>query len=314
MRAALAAVALLAACAAVDENGRTASSGAPETRSLAGEPLHRPELAPERRAELERDLADARAALEADPTDEDALVWVGRRLAYLGRYRDAVEHSTAALAIHPDSAELLRHRGHRWLTLRELERAESDLERAAELCAGRPDELEPDGAPNAAGVPRSTLQTNVWYHLALARYVRGDFEGALPAWSRCAELSTNDDMLCAATYWLVLTLLRLDRAGEARLALEPIREDMEILENHAYHALLLLFRGERTPEQVLGGRADDESLPGLELATRGYGVARWLAAQDREDEAHRLLERVVAETAWPAFGHLAAEAGLARGE
>ena len=47
------------------------------------------------------------------------------------------------------------------------------------LVAAKPDEVEPDGAPNARGIPRSTLQSNIWYHLGLAQYLAGDFDGIL---------------------------------------------------------------------------------------------------------------------------------------
>ena len=60
----------------------------------------------------------------------------------------------------------------------------ADLRRASQLVAGKPDEVEPDGAPNKAGIPRSTLQSNIWYHLGLAQYLRGDFRRRWPAIAR----------------------------------------------------------------------------------------------------------------------------------
>lgn len=279
-----------------------------EARSLLGEALHAPELPAERRAELEADLAAARAALAEAPDDPEAIVWVGRRLGYLGRYREAIATFTDGIARHPEAPELYRHRGHRWITLRELDRAITDLERAAALVRGRPDEIELDGAPNARGVPRSTLQSNIWYHLALARTLKGDFAGALPAWLECKRVSTNDDMLVAASDWLWRTYSRLGRKDEARAVLEPIRREMEIFENHAYHELLLLYRGELEPTAVLERAGEDP----VQFATRGYGVANWHLCQGRRKQARRLFERVVERGPWPAFGVIAAEAELAR--
>ena len=91
------------------------------------------------------------------PDDADAWIWFGRRTAYLGHFRDAVEIYTRAIERFPDDARFYRHRGHRYISLRRFDDAISDLERAAILIEGRPDAIEPDGLPNAAGKPRSRL-------------------------------------------------------------------------------------------------------------------------------------------------------------
>lgn len=285
-----------------------------QTVTFDGRPLFRPVLDDERGAELEDDLEEARARWRKHPEDEDAIVWYGRRLAYLGRYQEAVGVYTEGLALHPKSPRLLRHRGHRYVTLRRPLRAIEDLLEARRLTAGKPDVVEEDGAPNAAGVPRSTLQSNIGYHLGLAWFLLGDFEQAADAYRRCLEVSrVNDDMLCATTHWLYMSLRRLGRDDEARAVLEPIHADMEILENDAYHELLLMYAGERTPEDVLGPAGDGaDTLPGLQFATRGFGVGHWYLVEGRTEEALALFERVVEGTAWPAFGHIAAEAELAR--
>lgn len=283
--------------------------GAPEAFSLRGDLLFIPELPAELRAERERQLAEARAALEASPEDADAAIWVGRRLGYLGRYREAVAVLTEGIERHPGDARFLRHRGHRYLTLRRLDLAEADLARAAELVGGRPDEIEPDGLPNERGIPTSTLQSNVWYHLGLARYLQGDFEGALDAYRECLAVSKNPDMLVATSHWLYTTLRRLERSDEAARVLEPIHAGLDVIENRAYHRLLLLYRGEATPDELLAEAGEAGS---LDFATVAYGVAAWHLYNGREAEARALFERIVAGGEWPAFGHLAAEAELAR--
>ena len=104
------------------------------------------------------------------------------------------------------------------LDLRDVERGAeiriADLERAAELVRGEPDEIEPDGAPNRYNVPRTTLQFNIHYHLGLARYLKGDFEGALDAYRACMDVATNDDMIVAVADWMYMTLRRLGRDQE----------------------------------------------------------------------------------------------------
>ncbi len=55
--------------------------------SLLGEPLYTLRLSPETRAEREAQLAEARAQYQQHPRDEANIIWLGRRLAYLGRYK-----------------------------------------------------------------------------------------------------------------------------------------------------------------------------------------------------------------------------------
>lgn len=287
------------------------TSPLPESFSLLGEPLYRPEPPEAVRTEREGDLAEARARYEADPADPDALIWLGRRTAYLGRYREAAALFSRGVERFPEDARFLRHRGHRFLTLRRLDLAEADLARAGELVRGQPDRVEPDGLPNARGIPTSTLQSNVWYHLGLARFARGDFEGALAAYRECLAVSGNPDMLVATSHWLYMTLRRLGLDGEAAAVLEPIHADLDVIENHAYHRLLLLYRGELAAEDVLG----DAEAGSLDFATLAFGVAHLHLVEGREAEAATLFRQIVesgGSDQWPAFGHLAAEAELAR--
>ena len=89
--------------------------------------------------------------------------------------------------------------------------------------------------------------------------------------------------------------------------LTPVREEMDILENHAYHQLLLMAKGEVDVESLRPARPQD-----LESSTLGYGVAAYLLCEGREEEAYELMAAVCEGAWWPAFGHIAAEADLAR--
>lgn len=281
----------------------------PETRSLDGKPLFAPELTAAQREPLEKNLAEARANYEKDPKDADNIIWLGRRLAYLGRYRDAIDAYSKGIALHPDNPKLYRHRGHRYITVRELDKAVADFDKATALIQGKPDEIEPDGAPNKFNKPRSTLQSNIWYHLALAHYLKGDFAQALPAWLECLKVSANDDMLVATTDWLYMTYRRLGRRAEADKVLERITPDMEILENTAYHRRLLMYKGLLKPEDVLNPRETDP----VQIATQGYGVGNWYLYNDDKAKAREIFKRVTSGSGWAAFGFIAAEADLTRG-
>jgi tetratricopeptide (TPR) repeat protein len=286
------------------------SQRGPEATSLLGKPLVSTAPPTEARDRLEANLAAARDEYKKNPKDADAIIWVGRRLAYLGRYRDAIAAFTEGIQQHPADARLYRHRGHRYLTVRELDKAVADLSKASQLIAGKPDQVEPDGQPNAKNIPTSTLNTNVFYHLGLAHYLRGELEPALRAYRECIRFSKNPDMLVATTHWLYMTLRRLDRPGEARQALEPISAEMDIIENTSYHRLLMLYKG------VLKVDALEASLSegSLDAVTIGYGLGNWHFYNGRRDRAMALFRQIVEkhENQWPAFGYIAAEAELAR--
>jgi tetratricopeptide (TPR) repeat protein len=259
---------------------------------------------------LEADLAKAKADYDRDPSSADAAIWLGRRLAYLGRFPEAVEVFTQGIAKHPGDPRLYRHRGHRYITTRRFDLAIGDLAKASHLIAGKKDEIEPDGAPNKAGIPRSTLQSNIWYHLGLAQYLSGDITSALASYREGIKVSrVNDDMLVATSDWLYMTLRRLKRDEEARAVLASIREQMDVIENGAYHARLLMYKGLRTPESVLNlNRADD-----IQIATQGYGVGNWYLVNGDRAKAREVFDRVLAGKATTAFGFIAAEADVKRG-
>jgi tetratricopeptide (TPR) repeat protein len=283
---------------------------APEAISLSGKPLVSVPPTGEQKARLEADLAKAQADYDRDPSSADAAVWLGRRLAYLGRFNDAIAAYTRGIERHPSDPRLHRHRGHRYITIRKLDLAIADLRRASLLIAAKPDEIEPDGAPNKAGIPRSTLQSNIWYHLGLAQYLTGDFNAALASYQEGMKVSrVNDDMLVATSDWLYMTLRRLRRDAEAKQVLDPIRDQMDILENQAYHARLLMYKGLRTPESVLNLNTADD----IQIATQGYGVGNWYLVNGDKQLAREIFDRVVAGRAWTAFGYIAAEADLKRG-
>lgn len=285
-----------------------AFQGKPEATSLLGKPLYPAPISAEARKTLEDNLKAAEVAYGKNPDDPDATIWIGRRVAYLGRYREAIDHFSDGIEKHPDDPRMYRHRGHRYITVREFPKAIADLSKAAQLITGKPDQIEPDGQPNARNIPTSTLNSNIYYHLALAHYVSGDVEKAADAWRRCLEFSKNPDMQVATTYWYYLALSRLGKKADAAALLAPITAGMDIIENGSYHKLLRMFKGELTPASLLATGA------GLDAVTTRYGVAAWHMANGRHDEGVTLLREIVDgfPQQWPAFGYVAAEADLAR--
>ena len=275
----------------------------PEAVSPAGKPLFPPPITEDARQQMTAQLEEARKTWVDSQGDVDSTIWLGRRTAYLGRYRDAIQIYTEGLKRYPDDPRLLRHRGHRYITVRQMDLAIADLERAASLIAGRPTEVEPDGQPNARNIPTSTLQSNVWYHLALARYLKGDYGGAAEAWQKARDAVDNPDNLVAASHWLYISSRRAGRpAAVLETILAPVRADLDVIENGSYHSLLLMYKGERTPEQILASAG-----AGSGGSAVRYGVGAWHFVNGRKDEARRIWDEILRGPDWPSFGFIAAE-------
>ena len=286
--------------------GLAAQQATPEATSLSGRPLFRIALPDQQK--LEANLAQAEADRAARPADPEAIIWAGRRLGYLWRYQDAIAMFSKGVNLHPSNPKMYRHRGHRYITVRQFDRAIADLEKAAALIKGTRDEIEPDGQPNAAGKPRSTLHFNIWYHLGLAYYLTGNHQKALPAYEECMRVSNNDDLLVATSDWMWMTLMRLGRKAEAAKLLERITPKMEILENGSYHRRLLMYKGLEKPEALL----DPANADGLTIATQGYGVGNWYFVTGERERARQTFEKVLSGPNWSAFGYIAAESDVQR--
>ncbi len=298
----------LGACRAAPGPHAPNPPGGAETVSLTGQPLVSPPIPAGTLEVYEQRLTEARRAYNRTPANADSIIWLGRRTAYLGRYREALAIFSQGVSKHPNDPRMYRHRGHRYITLRDLDRAVADLSRAAQLTRGRPDQIEPDGIPNALNIPTSTLESNVWYHLGLAHYLKGDFGRALPAYREALRVSSNPDMLVATSHWLYMTLRRLGRDAEAVAVLRPISRDLTIIENDAYHRLLLMYKGELPMDSLTSAGIDP-----VGDATIGYGVGNWHLYNGRRDAAMDVFRRVASRGSWAAFGYIAAEAEVARG-
>lgn len=279
----------------------------PEATSLSGRPLIIPATIANQQ-KLEADLAQAQKTLAANPKDAEAMIWVGRRLGYLWRFNDAIAMFSKGITLYPDNPKFYRHRGHRYLTVRQFAAAQADFEKAAQLIKGKPDEIEPDGAPNPSGQPRSTLQFNIWYHLALSHYLQGNYARAYDAWVECMKVSTNDDSIVATSDWQWMTLMRLNRKADAARALERVTPKMDILENTAYHRRLLMYQGVEKPEALLDTASPDPT----QIATQGYGVANYYFVTGNTARARAVLEQIASGAGWNTFGFIAAEADLQR--
>ena len=251
-------------------------------------------------------LEEAESIYLADPNNADNVIWFGRRTAYAGDYRRAIEIFSEGIEKFPADPRFFRHRGHRYISIREFDRAIADLEQAADLMQDLPPRVEPDGLPNAQNIPLTTTQGNVWYHLGLAYYLKQDWANALAAFRNGYNLGGNDDNLVSTGHWIYMILRRMGNDAEAATALDEISEDMTIIENMSYHELCLLYKGEMEIENMMAANGDDPS-----NAAVAYGIANYFYYNGDRQRSDAMLQRIVAGSSWSSFGYIAAEADLA---
>jgi tetratricopeptide (TPR) repeat protein len=259
----------------------------PEIISPLGKKLYAHPATGEDLVKLEADLKEAAKNLEADPENPETIIMYGRRLAYLWRYHEAIAVFSEGIAKYPENAMLYRHRGHRYISIRDFDKAVSDMTKASEL---------------------NDHDFDIWYHLGLAHYLKGEFENALRAYEACLKTAQDDDSKIAICNWLYITLRRLGKREEAQKILESIVEGMEVGENQSYYDLLFLYKG-------LKSEADMEAAAtasALDLATVGYGMGAWYLYNRDVEKAKEIFSKIVETEYWPAFGYISAETELVR--
>jgi len=273
----------------------------PEAISLFGDSLFSP--APSEKL-LERFKEDENN-FKTDSTNAENIIWFGRFVAYKGDYREAIDIFSKGIAKYPEDPRFYRHRGHRYITTRKFDLAVQDFEKAFKLIDGKPNEIEPDGMPNARNIPVSTLNGNIYYHLGLAQYLNWDLEKALDSYIKCLATGEKPDNIVSATHWIYMILRLLDREEEAKIYLEPIKSDMDIIENFAYHQLCLFYKGEMTLEELEKNLTDTPGSDGIK-----YGIANWHFYNGKKEISKKKLEELLAQKSWNSFGFIAAESHL----
>jgi len=151
-------------------------------------------------------IARAQAALAADPRNVDKIIKLGLAQSGARQYREAIATLTRGLAIAPDNAVLLRWRGHRYLSVREFDRAATDLTRGSRI--------------------DSTIY-GIWYHLGAVRYSQGDFAGAADAFAR-AMLARRPDSLPATNAYVQRLRLYRGEIGPSEVFTPADTADVQI--------------------------------------------------------------------------------------
>ena len=230
-------------------------------------------------------VARAESALAAAPRDVARIIALGVAQSGVRQYREAIATFTRGLAIAPDEAMLYRWRGHRYLSVRELERALDDLTRGSQL---------------------DSTNYGIWYHLGIVRYARDDFAGAADAFTRAERRAPDAGERAGATDWLWMSLSRAGRAADARALLD--RRPDSLPPGNAYGQRLRLYRGEIGPDDVLTAADTGD----IAVATLSYGIGNWYVVRGDTARARAWFERSVQSGGWPAFGFIVSEIELRR--
>jgi tetratricopeptide (TPR) repeat protein len=228
-------------------------------------------------------VKSARAALEADPKNIARIIDFGVAQSGARQFREAIATFTRGLEIEPDNALLLRWRGHRYLSVREFDRAFADLKRGAAI--------------------DSTIY-GIWYHLGVLQFLRGDFSEAAASFAKAQPIAPDAGELAGSTDWLWMSLSRAGRGDEAKAMLDR-RPEKPV--TNAYARRLQLYRGEIGPDAVVTAADTDD----VQVATLAYGLGNWYLLRGDKAQARQWFERSVRSGGgWPAFGFIASEAEL----
>ncbi len=230
-------------------------------------------------------IARAESALAADPRNVERIIQLGVAQSGVRQYREAIATFTRGLTIAPNDAMLYRWRGHRYLSVREFDRALSDLTRGSRL---------------------DSTNYGIWYHLGIVRYAGGDFAAAADAFARAQRRPPDAAELAGSTDWLWMSLSRAGRTSEAQAMLD--RHPDSLPATNAYAQRLRLYRGQINPDDVItAGDTGD-----VAVATLCYGVGNWYLVRGDTARARTWFERSVRSGGWPAFGFIMSEVELRR--
>lgn len=271
-----------------------------ETVSFSGQPLY---------AKPADSIATAKSdslvsAIRSKGTlAEEDYIAIGRSLVGIGQFRSAVNAYTAGLGAFPNSFRLLRHRGHRYINLRELEPAIADLNRAEELIRNEPEVFEYD----ANGKPGATYQHQIWYHIGLYHFMKRNFAEAAAAFEKSLATSHAGSDSAGASDWLYNSYMRAGEKEKAAAVAKPFTLDFDI-ENkvYPYYRRLLLFNGVIKPEELVDESKDIAAMDLYEV-TKLYGLANYYAYQGDSDRAQTLYSKVLQSGEWPGFAYACAE-------
>lgn len=201
-------------------------------------------------------------------------------------YQQAVLDCSLMMEREPFNALLYRVRGHRNLSLSNVELAIADLTMSTRI--------DPAYWKN-------------WDLLGMAAYYLGDYEKAVHYYNRGLDVTGYDDPYTAPLLnWKYLALCHLGKREEAETQqllthIDPEDNDPKSI----YKNLILLHRGIRSDEDIWELTKANEAFM---LASLGYGVVMKHYYSGDKAKAKEILDDILARTEdWYTWGHKACE-------
>ena len=238
-----------------------------ETITLLGDTLISPVI---KEGESLDEFKSAQKIYFNNEDNSESLIWYGRRAAYLGYYQKSIDLYSEGIKKYPDDARFYRHRGHRYISTRQYDKAIKDFKKAIGLIDEKVDQIEPDGLPNKKNIPLTTLNGNIWYHIGLAYYLTNDMNNALKAFSNRSVSHKYDDNIVSSAHWLYMINRRLGDIEGADRIIDKVNSEMDIIENMSYHQSCLFYKGELKESEIV---IDDVAL---------YSLANWYMYQKND--------------------------------
>ena len=230
-------------------------------------------------------VARAEKALAADPKNIDLIIALGTAQAGVRQMREAIETFTKGLAIAPNNALLYRWRGHRYLSVREFDKALADF---------------------SSGLKLDSTVYGIWYHLGIVRFAKGDFSGAAEAFKHSQPRAPDAGELAGSTDWLWMSLSRAGKHAEAKAMLDRHPDSLAV--SNAYAQRLKMYRGLTAPTQLFTP-ADTTD---VQVATLSFGLGDYYLVKGDTARARAQFERSITSGGWPGFGFIVSEIELRR--
>ncbi|MBR9805973.1 MAG: hypothetical protein GYB49_01955 [Alphaproteobacteria bacterium] len=268
-----------------------------EAISFLGQPLYRNSTAPQLDAQAKID-----ALLASGAATEDAFLELGAELAGAGLYQDAIAAYTAGLRLHSDSFKLRRHRAHRYLTVREVEKAHADLDEALELVNLE----ETPSIEMKGGEPHGSYEHWIWYHLGIYYYLTQDYDNAAMAYEHCLETASSNDMLIGVVDWLYNIYRKNGEDAKAEAVLTRIPADIEADTTYPYYKRVMFYKGLMSADEILDPAKPLEEWNARD-ATIAYALSNWAGFNGDVTTANELRAQVLATNVWNIWAYICAE-------
>ncbi len=268
-----------------------------EAVSFGGKPLYQ-QVASEvalRKNDSLIALMDSKQSL----SEEDYIKKAGYYVS-TNRFRDAIAVYTEGIAEYPESYKIRRFRGHRYLSVRETEKAIIDLNEAVELLdENSAKELEND----ASGKPWGTYEHWIWYHIGLYHYLNANYDKAAEAYQKCIATAINGKNVVGPSDWLYNTYQRMGEPEKAAKVIEPITPDYDTDRNHVYFKRVMLYKGIANPENFVDLTKPTDQWTAGDI-TLAYALGSWNQYNDKPEVAKSIYSKILETPVWNTWAYV----------